>query len=211
MPEVTSDAAGDSNRQDGSRQTRGAGVLVRDEPVGCRYEVIPPSSRPELIDKFADELDGQPPNGVREVIRLAKKWPQLNFVFHLNTCSLDAFVDRDAFPWCSAADRMPARGEDPNVYVVLGGRTFADVAISDPRLATFVLGSWVKCLGATGVIWGQEPIKPLSWEAELMRRFEIPECRQKQYGFPALGPPGSQVRRNISGENQKRLKDRLAK
>ena len=204
-PESTADKAG--GRQVESRRTRVPDEgPVWDEPTGCRYAVVPPHSRPELVDELEEKI--KPPDSVRGVIELAKSWRPLNFVFDQKSCAPDVFKERDPFPWCRAPIGMSPQ-RDPNVYVVLGGRHFADVAVNNPRLAAFILGSWIKCLGATGVIW-TDVAAPGPWEAELLRRFDIPEDMQEQYGFAPLGPAGSQVRRNIQTENLESLKERLA-
>ena len=205
--ESTVDKAGD--RQVESPRTRVPDKgPVWDEPLGCRYVVLPPHGRPELVDKLEGEIVN-PPDSVRGVIELAKSWRPLNFVFDLNSCALDVFDDRDPFPWCTAPIGMSAQ-RDPNVYVVLGGRQFADVAINNPRLGAFILGTWIKCLGAAGVIWAEEDaLEP--WEADLLRRLEIPEDMQREYGFPPLGPADSQVRRSILTENLESLKEKLTK
>ena len=172
---------------------------VGDGQERCQYAVIAPLSQPSLVEEFDLAMKGNPPRGVREIVRVAESWPQLAFVFYLDTCPLGVFQTsegaKDHFHWCRGPAGTSAQREGSNVYVVLGGSSFANTGITNPRLSALILGTWIQCLGASNVIWTTEPLFDHSWEVEFMRRFEIPEDLQKKYGFTPLGAADSQVQR----------------
>jgi uncharacterized protein len=87
------------------------------------------------------------------------------------------------------------------------GQIFAQSTVAEPRLCAAMMGMLVKGLGADHVVWGTDAIwtGAPQWQIEAMRRLEIPEDMQKQYGFPALGPADGPTKRAIFGGNSARL------
>ena len=65
----------------------------------------------------------------------------------------------------------------------------------------------VKGLGTDHVVWGTDSVwfgSP-QWQIEALRRLEIPEDLQKQYGYAPLGPADGATKRAILGLNSARL------
>jgi predicted TIM-barrel fold metal-dependent hydrolase len=64
-------------------------------------------------------------------------------------------------------------------------------------------------MGADHVCWGTDSVWFGSphWQIEALRRFDIPEALQRQYGFAPLGEADGPVKRKIFGENSARLYD----
>jgi predicted TIM-barrel fold metal-dependent hydrolase len=93
-----------------------------------------------------------------------------------------------------------------NVYADTG-QLFAHTTISQPRLAAAIMGTLVKGMGHDHVIWGTDAIwtGAPQWQIEALRRLEIPEDMQKQYGYAPLGAGDGPVKNAIFGENVARL------
>ena len=70
-----------------------------------------------------------------------------------------------------------------------------------------MMGTLVKGLGASNVVWGSDAVWTGSpqWQIEALRRLEIPDEMQKKYGFKPLGPADGQVKKAIFGDNNARL------
>jgi hypothetical protein len=92
------------------------------------------------------------------------------------------------------------------VYADLG-QIFAQSTVAEPRLCAAMMGMLVKGLGADHVVWGTDAVWTGSpqWQIEALRRLEIPESMQKNYGYAPLGPADGPVKRAIFGENSARL------
>ena len=71
------------------------------------------------------------------------------------------------------------------------------------------MGTMIKKMGVDHVCWGTDAVWTGSpqWQIEGLRRFEIPEDMQKQYGFAPLGPADGPVKNAIFGLNNARLYD----
>jgi hypothetical protein len=147
--------------------------------------------------------------------KAAKDWPQLNFIIY-HGC-LRAFMDPPGaalaefeksgdIKWVSDLARVPEKTGTGNVYAEMG-TSFATSAVVDPRFAAAVVGTWVKGLGATNVVWGTDSVFHGSpqWQIEALRRLEIPEDMQKKYGFAPLGPANGATKAQILGLNSARL------
>jgi hypothetical protein len=70
-----------------------------------------------------------------------------------------------------------------------------------------MMGILIRGLDADHVCWGTDAIWTGSpqWQIEALRRLEIPEDMQKQYGFAPLGPADGAVKAAILGGNNARL------
>ena len=150
----------------------------------------------------------------RDLVKAAADWPQLNFIIY-NGCfrgwnwpddpagALADFDKTGRIEWCTDLAEIPARNGASNIYAELGP-TFAHTAYSNPRLATAVLGTWVKGLGAANVVWGSGRILHSGHSLEILRRIEIPEDMQAMHGFAPLGPADGMVKNQIFGLNSAR-------
>ena len=147
--------------------------------------------------------------------KVAKDWPQLNFIIY-HGC-LRAFMDPPGaalaefektgdIKWATELSRVPETSGTQNVYAEMG-TSFASTAVIDPRFAAAVLGTWVKGLGATNVVWGTDSLFHGSpqWQIEALRRLEIPEDMRKKHGFAPLGPANGATKNQILGLNSARL------
>jgi hypothetical protein len=87
------------------------------------------------------------------------------------------------------------------------GQIFAWTAVAQPRLAAALMGMLVKGLGPDHIVWGTDAVwtGAPQWQIEGLRRLEIPEDMQKQYGFKPLGPADSLLKTAIFGGNSARL------
>ena len=71
----------------------------------------------------------------------------------------------------------------------------------------FRSGQLIKGLGADHVVWGSDAVwtGAPQWQIEALRRLEIPEDMQKQYGYKPLGAADGPVKTAIFGANNARL------
>jgi predicted TIM-barrel fold metal-dependent hydrolase len=155
---------------------------------------------------------------VGDVPRAARDWPQLNFIIYHSAYRFaaggrteDAWaqVQRSGrVEWVSDLAEIPARHGVNNVYGDLG-QIFAQSTMADPNLAAFLMGTLLRGLGADRVVWGTDAIWTGSpqWQIEALRRLEIPEAMQRQYGFAPLGAADGPVKSAIFGGNNARLYD----
>jgi hypothetical protein len=153
---------------------------------------------------------------VADVGKAAKDWPQLNFmIYHSAYRWAGGGTAEDAWEqiqrtgrveWVNDLADIPGRFGVKNVYGDLG-QIFAQSTMSDPRVCAFMMGSLLKGLGASNVVWGTDAIWTGSpqWQIEALRRLEIPEDMQKKYGFAPLGPATGPVKTAIFGGNNSRL------
>ena len=151
----------------------------------------------------------------RDLVKAATDWPQLNFIIY-HGCfraffdkpedALGDFESTGRIEWCSDLAEVPAQNGASNIYAEMG-TTFASTAIINPRLTAAILGTWIKGLGASNVVWGTDSVIYGSpqWQIEAMRRMEIPEDMQEKYGFAPLGGAESPVKQQIFGLNSARL------
>jgi len=152
---------------------------------------------------------------VGDVGKAAKDWPQLNFAIyhsgyrHLGGSPDDGikeWLDTGRISWLSDLAEIPGKYGVSNVYGDLGS-IFAWTVIVYPRLAAAMLGTLIKGLGHDHLLWGTDSIWTGSpqWQIEALRRLQIPEDMQKQYGFAPLGPADGPVKQAILAENGLRL------
>jgi hypothetical protein len=75
--------------------------------------------------------------------------------------------------------------------------------MANPRRCAAMMGILIRGLGADHVCWGTDAIWTGSpqWQIEALRRLEIPEDMQKQYGFQPLGPADGPIKTAILGGN----------
>ena len=153
---------------------------------------------------------------VRDVGQAAKDWPQLNFIiYHSGYRFVGGGKPEEAWAqfeqtgrveWVTDLAEIPQRYGVTNVYGDLG-QIFAQSTMAHPRLCAAMLGMMIRGLGADHVCWGTDAIWTGSpqWQIEALRRLEIPEDMQKQYGFEPLGPADGPVKTAILGGNNARL------
>jgi hypothetical protein len=157
---------------------------------------------------------------VDDVGKAAKDWPQLNFfIYHAgyryaggpplegaSDVGAAQFEKTGRLDWVSDLVEVPQKYGVTNVYADVGA-TFASCCIAYPRLAAGMMGMLVKGLGADHIVWGTDSVwfgSP-QWQIEALRRLEIPEDIQKQYGYAALGAADGATKRAIFGLNSARL------
>ena len=154
---------------------------------------------------------------VRDVAKAAKDWPQLNFIIYHGGYSYGGgpraaedgwaqFERTGRVDWITDLAEIPAKHGVTNVYADVG-QLFAQSTMAEPRLAAVMMGQLVKGLGADHVCWGTDAIWTGSpqWQIEALRRLEIPEALQKQYGYAPLGAADGPVKSAIFGGNNARL------
>jgi predicted TIM-barrel fold metal-dependent hydrolase len=153
---------------------------------------------------------------VRDVGKAARDWPQLNFIIYHSAYrlhpggsaeqALAQFEKTGRIEWVSDLAEIPAKYGVKNVYGDLG-QLFAHTTVSQPQLAAALMGTLVRGLGVDHVIWGSDAIWTGSpqWQIEALRRLEIPDDMQKQYGFAPLGAADGPVKSAVFGENIARL------
>ena len=141
----------------------------------------------------------------RDLVKAAKDWPQLNFIIY-HGCFRALLRQTGRGPWptlktpagSSGVPTLPRfrpKTGASNVYAEMG-TTFASTAIVNPRLTAAILGTWIKGMGSTNVVWGTDSVFHGSpqWQIEALRRLEIPEDMQEKYGFAPLGPADGMVK-----------------
>ncbi len=152
----------------------------------------------------------------RDIAKAAKDWPNLNFIIYHGAyrlhpggsaeAALAAFDKTGRIEWVTDLAEIPGKHGVKNVYADLG-QLFAHTTVSQPRLAAGLMGTLVKGLGADHIIWGTDAIwtGAPQWQIEALRRLEIPEDMQKQYGYAPLGAADGPIKNAIFGENVARL------
>lgn len=151
----------------------------------------------------------------RDLIKAAADWPKLNFIICHGAFrgfmdkpddALGDFEGTGRIEWCTDLAEIPAGNGASNIYAEMS-TTFASTAIINPRLTAAILGTWIKGLGASNVVWGTDSVFYGSpqWQIEVLRRLEIPEDMQRKYGFAPLGPADGAVKNQIFGRNAARL------
>jgi predicted TIM-barrel fold metal-dependent hydrolase len=169
---------------------------------------------------FAPGVEKQFPNlrpyvDVSDIGKAAKDWPHLNFiVYHsgyrwVGGPPADGMAEWDQtgrISWVSDLAEIPAKYGVKNVYGDLG-QLFAWTAVAQPRLAAATMGTLVKGLGHSHVVWGTDAVwtGAPQWQIEGLRRLEIPADMQKKYGFKPLGPADGHIKTAILGGNSARL------
>ena len=118
---------------------------------------------------------------------------------------LAEFEQTGRVSWVSDLAEIPQKYGVNNVYGDVG-QLFAQSVVAEPRLGAALMGILVKGLGADHVCWGTDAIWTGSpqWQIEALRRLEIPEDMQKQYGFAAAG------RRDGTGQDRHLLRQQHA-
>jgi uncharacterized protein len=169
---------------------------------------------------FAPPLDREFPNlrpfaDARDIGQAAKDWPQLNFIIYHGAyrhvggdpkVALAELESTGRISWTSDLADIPERYNVTNVYADVG-QLFAMTLIAEPRVTAALMGDMIKKMGADRVCWGTDAVWTGSpqWQIEGLRRFEIPDDMQKQYGFSPLGPATGPVKSAIFGGNNAKL------
>ncbi|MFE0756207.1 amidohydrolase family protein [Inquilinus sp. NPDC058860] len=155
---------------------------------------------------------------VRDVGRAAKDWPQLNFVIYHAGYRHAAggraedgwreFAETGRVSWVSDLAEIPEKFGVTNVYADVG-QLFAQSVVAEPRLAAALMGILGRGMGYDRVVWGTDAVWTGSpqWQIEALRRLEIPEDMQRQYGFKPLGAADGPVKTAIFGGTNARLYD----
>jgi uncharacterized protein len=169
---------------------------------------------------FPPGLEKQFPNlrgfaDVADVGQAAKDWPQLNFVIYHSAyrhvggdpkVALAEFLRTGRIAWTSDLADIPAQYGVNNVYGDVG-QLFATTLVAEPNVCAALMGTLIKGLGVDHVCWGTDALwtGAPQWQIEGLRRLEIPEVMQKQFGFAPLGPATGAVETAIFGDNNARL------
>jgi uncharacterized protein len=168
---------------------------------------------PSLDEKFPSL---RPFCDVRDVGKAAKDWPKLNFIiyhggyrFPGGGTPADAYAQFEKtgrVEWVTDLAEIPSKHGVANVYADLG-QLFAQTTVAQPRLIAALMGTLVRGLGASNVIWGTDAVwtGAPQWQIEGLRRLEIPEDMRKQHGYAPLGAADGPVKTAILGENVARL------
>ena len=87
------------------------------------------------------------------------------------------------------------------------GTSFANSAVAHPKFCAALVGTLIKGMGVDHVMWGTDSVWYGSpqWQIEALRRLEIPEDMQKNYGFAPLGDANSAVKQLIFAGNATRF------
>jgi uncharacterized protein len=153
---------------------------------------------------------------MRDVGKAAKDWPQLNFVIYHSGyrhagggTAADGwreFEQTGRVSWVSDLAEIPEKFGVANLYGDVG-QLFAQSVVAQPRLGAALMGILGKGLGYDHVCWGTDAIWTGSpqWQIEALRRLEIPEDMQKQYGFQPLGPATGPTKTAIFSGNNMRI------
>ncbi len=168
---------------------------------------------PAIEKKFPHLLEY---SDVRDVGKAAKDWPQLNFVIYHSgwrwtgpnapKSAWEHFEKTGRIEWVTDLAEIPEKYGVKNVYGDLG-QLFAWTTTANPRLGAAVMGTLLKGLGTSNVVWGTDAVwtGAPQWQIEALRRLEIPEDMQKKYGYRPLGAADGPVKNAIFGSNNARL------
>lgn len=168
---------------------------------------------PEIEQKFPHLLAY---SDVRDVGKAAQDWPQLNFIIYHSgwrwtgpnapKAAWEHFEKTGRIEWITDLAEIPEKYGVRNVYGDLG-QLFAWTTTANPRLGAAVMGTLLKGLGTSNVVWGTDAVwtGAPQWQIEALRRLEIPEDMQKKYGYKPLGTADGAVKTAIFGGNNARL------
>jgi predicted TIM-barrel fold metal-dependent hydrolase len=168
---------------------------------------------PQIEQKFPHLLEY---SDVRDVGKAAKDWPQLNFIIYHSgwrwtgpsapKSAWEHFEKTGRIEWVTDLAEIPAKYGVKNVYGDLG-QLFAWTTTANPRLGAAVMGTLIKGLGTSNVVWGTDSVwtGAPQWQIEALRRLEIPEDMQQKYGYKPLGAADGPVKTAIFGGNNARL------
>lgn len=148
---------------------------------------------------------------VDDLPKAAKDWPNINFIiYHAAFRPFLELPDTDAaefersgyIRWASDLAAIPDKHGLTNVYAEIG-TSFANSAVTNPRLAAGLLGTLIKGMGVDHVIWGTDSVWYGSpqWQIEALRRLEMPEELQRKFGFAPLGDADGEIKNAIFGGN----------
>ncbi len=148
---------------------------------------------------------------VDDLPKAAKDWPDLNFmIYHsafrpfleLPDAAAAEFERNGNIRWASDLAAIPEKYGVNNVYAEIG-TSFANCAVTNPRLAAGLLGTLIEGMGVDHVIWGTDSVWYGSpqWQIEAMRRLEIPQDLQDKFGFAPLGAADGEIKNAIFGRN----------
>ena len=121
----------------------------------------------------------------RDLPKVSKDWPRLSFVAYHS----GYFGDASAGPagngeFLSVVHSMNRRH---NVYAEIGS-TWAITFSQSPTRAAHFIGSLLKELGSSHIIWGTDSIwwgSP-QWQIDAFKAFQIPVEMQEKFGYPPL-------------------------
>ena len=151
----------------------------------------------------------------RDIKKASLDHPELNFVVyhsgfkdqHMDLPLEDVYLDDNAYlPYTT--DLCNARLANPkmtNVYMELG-TTFGHTVITHPKICAHLLGQIIKAFGVDHILFGTDSIwwgSP-QWQIEALRRFQIPEDMQEQFGY---APISDEDKSKILGLNAAKLYD----
>lgn len=150
-----------------------------------------------------------------DIGKAAQDWPQLNFIIYhsailpiqrFSKSYISEFEKNGYIPWVTDLAEIPEKYEVSNVYGELG-TAFATSAVAWPRHCAALLGTLIKGMGISNVLWGTDSVWYGSpqWQIEALRRIEIPEDIRSRFGFAPLGDEDGQVKKAILGLNSARL------
>ncbi len=148
--------------------------------------------------RFSDGGGYNDPSSPLDVVRAAKKFPDLKFLVYHSGWEFDVNEDHAYDPAAADAqvrgvDRFIRAlkteniGQDGNVYAELGS-TWANLIMRDRAGAAHVLGKLLKQLGPNRVLWGTDCVfnDGPQGQIDLLRGFTIAEQLQQQQMYPAL-------------------------
>lgn len=185
----------------------------KDSPTSVNVCIHKGLFPPEIEKKFPHLLEY---SDVRDVGKAAKDWPQLNFIIYHSgwrwtgpnapKSAWEHFEKTGRIEWITDLAEIPEKYGVKNVYGDLG-QLFAWTTTANPRLGAAVMGTLLKGLGTSNVVWGTDAVwtGAPQWQIEALRRLEIPEDMQKKYGYKPLGVADGAVKNAILGGNNARL------
>jgi predicted TIM-barrel fold metal-dependent hydrolase len=138
----------------------------------------------------------------RDLPKVAKDWPRLNFVAYHSGYGLDA-----ASAGVSGIDEflgvVRSIKRRRNVYAEIGS-AFATAFTQGPDRAAHLIGALLRDLGPDRILWGTDSIwwgSP-QWQIEAFKALTVPPAMQEQFGYPSLT---DRAKAQILGLNAARL------
>jgi predicted TIM-barrel fold metal-dependent hydrolase len=133
------------------------------------------------------------PNHPRDLIKVAKDFPDLSFVvYHAGfrgVASIEQiFAKTGEIPWTTEFCRMKeAEPGLSNIYMELGS-TFAQLVTTYPLICAHLLGQIIRSFGMDHVLWGTDSIwyGTPQWQIEAFRRFHIPDELIEKHQYQPL-------------------------
>jgi predicted TIM-barrel fold metal-dependent hydrolase len=148
---------------------------------------------PQILGPMAEEYVRS-----RDLPKVSRDWPRLSFVAYHSGYFSEGLAGNEEF-----LGVMRSMGRRHNVFAEIGS-SWAITFSQGPTAAAHFIGSLLRDVGSSHIIWGTDSIwwgSP-QWQIDAFKAFQIPTDMQEKFGYPPLT---ERDKRRIFGLNAARL------